>query len=237
MADEKTSASTDVRNVYQRKQAVVRRCAAIVPDKKHPAHHYMYNSIQNVSNHLRAIGAEEGLDIQPSFNHELPGWLFLTFTNVDKPSEQIVSEWPVVDGDKGFAYTTKFPLIRSFLIGDGEENDESEMADRSGQQTRTPPAPPARQPAARRPAQAQPPPSNGELDPDEKVCPKCGKPGSLKQKANGAWYHRSGEGGCGKEFEQPVTRAEFHGLEREAGVETPATADEADAPWLGLEAR
>ena len=117
------------RNVYARKLAVMAKCGEITPDKKHPAHGFMYVSIQTLSNHLRKFCVEEGLDITSS---EADGRLVFTLTNVDDPSDNIISIWPVVAGDKGYAYSHKYPLMRLFLVGDGEENDEAEMATKSG---------------------------------------------------------------------------------------------------------
>lgn len=121
---------SDTRNAHQRKLAVMKRCAGIKPDKKHPAHHYDYVSIQNLSNLLRDYCAEEGLDPNAGFDRE-SGMFVLDLVNADDPSDHIPSYWPVIEGDKGWAFTTKFPLIRTFLVGDGEEADESEMAERS----------------------------------------------------------------------------------------------------------
>lgn len=122
-----------VKNAVQRKLAVMKRCDAIKPDKTHPAHKYEYNSIQNISNHLRTFLAEEGLDCQPSIEG---GEMVVTLVNADNPEDRIVSRWPIVDGDRGWAYTTKYPLVRIFLIGDGEENDETDMANNSAEAAR-----------------------------------------------------------------------------------------------------
>ena len=178
-----TAAADKTRNVYQRKLAVMRRCSAIKPDKTHPHHRFDYVSIQNLENHLREFCAEEGLDVQPSISD---GVVTLTLTNADKPDEQIVSSWPVVDGDKGWAFSVKFPLVRTFHVGDGEENDEADMANKSAQAASTQaqrgtstgatPAAPARAASSPRPA------SNGtrpvrqpiEVNGRRRACPECG---------------------------------------------------------------
>ena len=181
-----TATAEKSRNVYHRKLAVMARCKDIKPDKVHPHHKFEFISIQSVSNHLRAFCVEEGLDITPSIE---AGELVLTLTNVDKPDEQIVSRWPVVEGDKGYAYTVKYPEVRVFLIGDGEENDEAEMANKSGHAATTqaqrgtstgavPSSAPARAASSSRPA------SNGSdkrpvrqaitRDENPVGCPECG---------------------------------------------------------------
>jgi hypothetical protein len=116
--------------VYQRKLAVMARCSAIVPDKQH-GQGFPYISVQAISNHLREFLVEEGLDVTPSLseNHDA---LRVTLTNADDPKQQIVSDWPLVDKDKAWAYTFKWALIRIFAIGDGEEGDEAELANNSG---------------------------------------------------------------------------------------------------------
>jgi hypothetical protein len=136
--------------LHNRKLRVMARCSEIAPDKTHPAHKFQYVSIQNLSNHLRRFCAEEGLDIVTSITD---GTVVVELINADKPDEKSVSTWPVVAGDKGFAFSIKFPLMRLFLIGDGEENDEAELASASGRAAvrPLPPAratPPANAPAA-----------------------------------------------------------------------------------------
>jgi hypothetical protein len=111
------------------------KCSAISPDKTHPAHGFKYVSIQTISDHLRTYCAEEGLDINLDV---VEGEVILQLVNIDRPEDRIVSRWPVVPGDKGFAYSVKFPLIRTFLIGDGEENDEAVMATNSATASQAP---------------------------------------------------------------------------------------------------
>lgn len=129
MATEKALAGP--RNVHQRKLAVMAKCAAIVPDGFHQHHKFKFLSIQMVSNHLRAFCAEEGLDVTPGFDPQYPGYVRIDFVNADDPADAFVAWYPEVPQDKGFAYSTKYPLVRAFLIGDGEEDDEAEMATRS----------------------------------------------------------------------------------------------------------
>ena len=151
------------RNVYQRKLAVMGRCKEISPDKTHPHHHFEYVSIQNVENHLREFCIAEGLDVTPSVEN---GDVVVTLTNVEKPDEQIVTRWPVVEGDKGWAYSVKYPLMRIFHVGDGEENDEKEMADKSArttQRSRQEPPAPARAETGRPTPVASAAPSSGEI--------------------------------------------------------------------------
>ena len=115
-------------NVHQRKLAVMRRCHALVPDKMHPAHHFPYISIQRLSNELRQFAIDEGLDIVASVDAEQ---MIIQLVNVDQPEQIIISRWPMVEADKAWAYSFKWALMRLFLIGDGEEGDEAEMAQRS----------------------------------------------------------------------------------------------------------
>lgn len=115
---------TDTRNVHQRKLAVMKRCGAIVPDKDH-ALKFRYVSIQALSNHLREFCVEAGLGIDVRI---VDNEVIVRLTNVDEPTDVIESTWPVMAADKGFAYSVKYPLMRTFLIGDGEENDEASMA-------------------------------------------------------------------------------------------------------------
>lgn len=126
------------RNVHQRKLAVMARCGAIVPDKTH-ALKFDYLSIQTVSNHLREFCVEEGLDVQASIGEDLE----LSLINADDPRDRSVTHWPIVANDKGFAYTVKFPLVRLFLIGDGDENDEADMANQPAQLRKPKPPKPA----------------------------------------------------------------------------------------------
>ena len=142
------------RNVWQRKLAVMKRCSAIVPDKRHPHHGFEYVSIQALENHLREFLVAEGLDVTATLED---GSLVLILTNVDQPTDQIVSRWPIVAEDKGWAYTVKYPLMRTFHVGDGDEGDEKEMADRSARtasaqvqraETHTPERPATVQPAS-----------------------------------------------------------------------------------------
>lgn len=118
------------RTVFERKLAVMKRCSEIAPDKKHPKFGFYYNSIQQVSNKLREYAVAEGLDISVDFPPEHPGYTRVTLTCSDS-SDEMEKFYPIAPDDKGLAYSTKYPLIRLFLIGDGEENDEAEMAARS----------------------------------------------------------------------------------------------------------
>jgi hypothetical protein len=127
--------SSDARNVYERKLAVMARCKDIVPDKVHPHHKFQYNSIQQISNRLREYAVAEQLDISVDFPPEHDGYVRVRLSCSGGASangpETAVAYYPVTPDDKGLAYSTKYALIRLFLIGDGEENDEAEMADRS----------------------------------------------------------------------------------------------------------
>lgn len=116
------------RNVWQRKLAVMKRCGAIAPDKRHPHHGFDYVSIQTLENHLREFLVAEGLDVTATVED---GSVAIWLTNVDEPTDQIVSRWPIVADDKGWAYSVKYPLMRLFHVGDGDEGDEKEMADKS----------------------------------------------------------------------------------------------------------
>lgn len=126
---EETDQERTTRNVYQRKLAVMAKCREVKPDKKHSIG-FEYVSIQNLSNHLRKFLVEEGLDVEFGF---VEGMLNVVLVNVDRPEDKIASSWPIVENDKGYAYTTKFPLIRMFQIGDGEEGDEADLAQKSGE--------------------------------------------------------------------------------------------------------
>ena len=120
-------------NVYVRKQAVMRKCDAMKPDSQYGQEggkvHFPYLSVQYISNQLRKFGCEEGLDITCSVSGES---VVVVLTNVDDPKDQITAMWPLVPNDKAWAYSMKYALIRTFLIGDGEEGDEAENATASG---------------------------------------------------------------------------------------------------------
>jgi len=137
----------NARNVYQRKLAVMKRCDEIVPDKVHPHHKFEYNSIQQISNRLRQYAVEEGLDIAVDFPPEHEGYARVTLTCSEMEgvggvyTSRSVHFYPIAPDDKGLAYSTKYPLIRLFLIGDGEENDEAEMANKSSARPSRKPAP------------------------------------------------------------------------------------------------
>lgn len=150
----------EARNVHQRKLGVMKRCAAITPDSKYNGQtkdgrpiRFEYLSVQAISNHVRSFCVEEGLDIVPSISSD--NLVVLELVNADDPEDKIVATWPLVPNDKAWAYSVKYALIRTFLIGDGEEGDEAEMADRSaqpvarnGQATPTPKPSPSVQPTA-----------------------------------------------------------------------------------------
>lgn len=127
----------DTRNVHQRKLAVMKRCAVITPDSKYNGQtkdgrpiRFEYLSVQAISNHVRGFCVEEGLDLVPSISDNL---VVLELVNADQPDDKIVATWPIVPNDKAWAYSLKYALIRTFLIGDGEEGDEAEMAGHSEQ--------------------------------------------------------------------------------------------------------
>lgn len=139
-------------NIHERKLAVMARVGEIHHDKTHPHHNYTYNSIDNISNAIRALFVEFGIGYEPSCSD---GVMTVRLVNVDRPDDTSTTTWPVVDDDKGFAYSTKFPLVRTFLVADSAEDDpaksgeadESHMAANSahaGATTRPAPAPPAR---------------------------------------------------------------------------------------------
>lgn len=123
-------------NVYQRKLRVM-AALDIKPDKRHSLG-FEYVSIQHLSNQLRTLCAKEGLDVEITFPDNDPGYIDIYLVNVDVPSDTIYTRWPVIEGDKGWAYTVKYPLVRLFLVGDPEENDEAEMAEKSGSAVKTP---------------------------------------------------------------------------------------------------
>jgi predicted RNA-binding Zn-ribbon protein involved in translation (DUF1610 family) len=52
----------------------------------------------------------------------------------------------------------------------------------------------------------------GTLDPDEPVCPNCGRarPTINRKQDGSAWLCAEGKGGCSQTFEEPITRLEFH---------------------------
>lgn len=158
--------TTTTKNVHQRKLAVMAKCSAIVPDKIHPHHKFQYVSVQTVSNHLRKFAVEEGLDITVAPN-EAGDAIVVELTNADEPEQTITRSWPMVDGDKAWSYTSKYALIRMFLIGDGEEADEADMANASSNRTRSTPA--TRPPAT---------PATGNMASGE-TCPKCGVKSSV----------------------------------------------------------
>lgn len=149
-------ASTPARNVYQRKAAVTAKVGTMVTDKVHPAHKFPYMSIQNVSNHVRQFCLDEGLDPNISIAGDV---LVLELVNVDNPDERITSTWPLVPQDKAWSYTTKYALVRTFLIGDSEENDEATMADGHAAQSATTASATSQQ------AQGRPEPANGRTAP------------------------------------------------------------------------
>lgn len=124
----------DLRNVYKRKLAVMAKCDGIKPDAQYGQEggkvHFPYLSVQYISNQIRKFAVEEGLDVTCSVAGDL---VIVVMTNVDDPKEQITATWPLVPQDKAWAYSTKYALIRTFLIGDGEEGDEAENAKASGQ--------------------------------------------------------------------------------------------------------
>ncbi len=117
------------RNVHQRRLAVMARCKAVVPDKEH-FQKFWYISIQALENHLREFLVAEGLDVWASFDPATPGFVTVTMACAET-GECLPTYWPVVEGDKGWAYSVKYPLMRLFHVGDGEEGDEAEMAERS----------------------------------------------------------------------------------------------------------
>lgn len=141
-------------NIHERKLAVMARVGEIHHDKTHPAHKYTYNSIDNISNAIRALFIEYGIAYEPSCSD---GQMIVKLVNVDTPTDTSTTTWPLVPDDKGFAYSTKFPLVRTFLIADSADDDpdksgeadESQMASNSGRAASTPrPSSGATRPAA-----------------------------------------------------------------------------------------
>jgi hypothetical protein len=115
----------DMRNVYQRKLAVMAKCKGLKLDKTHPHHGFQYISIQNLEEHLREWMIEEGLDITPTCDPTRPGFMNFPLVNVDDPTDTIDSWWPIAEDDKGWAYTVKYPQMRIFHVGDEEEAKET----------------------------------------------------------------------------------------------------------------
>jgi hypothetical protein len=136
MSESEKAPTTDSRNVYQRKLAVMAKCETLRMRGKHDHYGFSYHTVQDLSNHLRKILVEEGLDVEFDFA-EVDGFVTVVLINASdpRPEEKIISRWPIVENDKGYAYTTKFPLIRMFLIGDSEEGDEAKLAEESGKAT------------------------------------------------------------------------------------------------------
>jgi hypothetical protein len=160
----------DLRNVYQRKLAVMAKCGEIKPDATHAGFGFTYNSVQHISNKLRQFAVEEGLDITTSAPD---GHILVVLTNADEPTDQIRAEWPLVPNDKAWAYSSKYALIRTFLIGDDTEGDEAENAAASGTTTTpTQTAPAPRRPSTERWAGAHPP-----KDGKGSLCPFCAAEG------------------------------------------------------------
>lgn len=160
----------DMRNVYQRKLAVMAKCDAIKPDAEHAGFHFTYNSVQHISNKLRQFAVEEGLDITTSAPD---GHIRVVLTNSDDPADQIIADWPLVPQDKAWAYSSKYALVRIFLIGDGTEGDEAENAERSGNGRAHVPAPVAPRPQT---AVAPYPARQGDTVEGD-ACPYCAHEG------------------------------------------------------------
>lgn len=123
-------------NVYQRKVAVMQKCATVKPDSEYADRTgkvlYKYMGITEVSDGVRPLLVEAGLDVEVDFG-PMPGFARCSYVNVDDPQDRIDTHWPIVEGDKLFALTTKQWLIRSLLLGDGEEGDVNEMAKKSSE--------------------------------------------------------------------------------------------------------
>ena len=165
--------------------------------------------------------------------------LTATFINADRPDERYTVEFPgeaLDTRDKGLGKAgtaaEKAMLSKQFKVGDKDEPDGA-VADElasgaagagapaaSGQQQRQHPTPqpvPARAAAAPTTRMAQPAPAgaNGrepdELDPEQPVCPCCGKPDGLRKTAENQGICMEGLKGCGAVFAlaSVVRRAKF----------------------------
>lgn len=162
--------------------------------------------------------ARPGLIERLAANVPLPGtWMQVSLVNVDDPSDRVVTRWPTAQGDKAWAYSTKYPLVRVFLIGDGAENDEATMADASARQAddlrqaqyrqqaaarqATQPRPAASAPAATTSSAARPAPTGGAptvglpgaTPPEAWACPRChgkGKGGTAETPVIGTIFKR-----------------------------------------------
>ncbi|MGH7722079.1 MAG: hypothetical protein ACRENL_04480 [Candidatus Dormibacteria bacterium] len=118
------NAVTPERTVHERKLAVMAKCGAISRDASYvvQGRKVEYVSITHLCDSLRRFCVEEGLDVISSIHD---GEVTVTLVNAAAPEQTIVSTWPVVAQDRGWSYSIKYPLIRLFLVGDGEEDDAS----------------------------------------------------------------------------------------------------------------
>jgi len=198
----------ELRNVHQRKLAVMRHLSGLGPDKVYDGVskrtgtrvRFPYISIQAVSNALRQAAVEEGLDVlvQPQ---PQAGSILVELVNADDPKDRIVSEWPLVPDDRAWAYSTKYALVRLFLIGDAEEGDEAELADSSSRTLRSAQA-----------AQASAPAQAAQASAESPICPKCGSAAAVRRYASPrdgkVWFCAAGAGGCGHSFAPPADTAD-----------------------------
>ncbi len=130
-------------NVHQRRALARKLCGRISPQRHYRAptkaggvKEFDYVGIADLSNELRSVLTEVGLDYTLSVDPErhLISW---DWCSIDDPNDRCTDTMPLLpEGeDRAWAYAYKWGLIRIFAIGDGEEPDEAEAAEASGRRT------------------------------------------------------------------------------------------------------
>lgn len=241
-----TARTTETRNLYQKLAAISGELGAITKDSQAPQEMggFRFMSHAALMGHLREKLAEQQVAILESLelvsddvvtmktqqgertNRRIVVKLTAEFVNAEKPDDRHSVTWfgeGIDRSDKALqkagTSAEKYMLSKTFKVSDKDDPD----SDSSGEITTPRERPKAKPvpPLGNGQTQAKPAES-GELDPDEKVCPKCGMAGTLRRKKDDEEraFCAAGMGGCGKSFaaSEVVTRAEFHGL----NVEEPA---------------
>ncbi len=122
-------------NVHQRRALARNLCGRVAADMEH-GKGFKYVSIGHLSNELRPVLAEAGLDYSISVDTERATMTFDWFC-VDNPSDTCSDSFPLLPegADKAWAYQVKWSLIRIFMVSDATEPDEADAAESSGRRT------------------------------------------------------------------------------------------------------
>lgn len=135
---------SEVLNVFQRKQAVMKALVNGIPKNGYNPHHkYHYAADADVLDTMRKLLAEHGLDVTISaVEHNKSGnntliMFEIQLTNVDAPDDCIVVGWPGEASDtqdkgtsKAATAALKYWLLKTFLVSTGDVEEDADAGPR-----------------------------------------------------------------------------------------------------------